>query len=801
MKILAGPDDWAPITGSLRLGLDGLDAKVFSQTSGELDFVSGQTTLESLTAQLPDGWGEPDWFVWWLPEYQHLLPNLENCSARTLLVISDWHLLSDPLCQVASAFDLVATTAAGVKRLEQYPGVNAFVAPLTAYVPEFHQQLEFERDVPVGYLGDFEAPHTRRARQMAALAIEGLQEQEVQLFPRVYGPEVSAYFSRFRITLTHSTDGEFSQDGFAAMACGSLLFCEDSNREVGDYFKDGEHCVLYNEDNLTEKLRHYLDHPEELARIAQAGQQAVNQYNCREQTRKLFELAQAHYRPNSRNFLALPPLVQKQQLCTYHCEAYALANPSYALQLAEQAHAEHPEDPLLKNLVAVQSARVADLGTPEQAVPIIDRAVSLLESISSLGPLPQFSLASLHLRQGRREKARQLLTELLVSREELIDVPFYRSLLHPIDRFWQLFPSISERKKSLTWLALDLLSGLQFEKNSTHTRRAVRNRPEAALSWFRLALCEELKPRERLRAVNFVLKFEPFFWPAHFLKLRIGAGHHHPVQQRAALAAAFAMVDSVWGSNETYAELDQALDRLLEPPPTVSHKAPAKEFLQAITFRLFHSQKVPHRLYWYENFAHLELLNTRFPAQDQALKKRLAPLLGISRDSTLALAGIVNHGVRNLPQGSSYLSLGTGHGFMALAGMVDNPEKSCVTVGEFSSSGEFAQNWERWAGPAHRFHETEPSSYFENHGDPVGLFWNGLPDPTIGWELAEPRLVPGALILLPNINSEETRRSIEAFLQKSSRAYRLLKDEPTAFPGHATWWNGIMILELVDAEQ
>jgi spore maturation protein CgeB len=64
---------------------------------------------------------------------------------------------------------------------------------------------------------------------------------------------------------------------FEAMACGTLVI-SDNQRDVFSLFKDGEHLIGFDHpDDLVEKIRYYLEHPEERKEIARRGRQEVLQ--------------------------------------------------------------------------------------------------------------------------------------------------------------------------------------------------------------------------------------------------------------------------------------------------------------------------------------------------------------------------------------------------------------------------------------------------------------------------------------------------------------------------------------------
>jgi len=53
---------------------------------------------------------------------------------------------------------------------------------------------------------------------------------------------------------------------------------------VHEWFRDGEHLVTYSDlDDLRQKVRYYLDHPDERQQIAAAGRQHALRHHTYEQ--------------------------------------------------------------------------------------------------------------------------------------------------------------------------------------------------------------------------------------------------------------------------------------------------------------------------------------------------------------------------------------------------------------------------------------------------------------------------------------------------------------------------------------
>jgi len=96
-------------------------------------------------------------------------------------------------------------------------------------------------------------------------------------------PEWLKIYSASKIVLvTHYHDPEerfpvyqASPKIFEAMACGTFTV-SDNQRDVFSLFKDGEHLIRFdNPGELVEKIKYYLDHPDERKEVAKQGREEV----------------------------------------------------------------------------------------------------------------------------------------------------------------------------------------------------------------------------------------------------------------------------------------------------------------------------------------------------------------------------------------------------------------------------------------------------------------------------------------------------------------------------------------------
>ena len=196
-----------------------------------------------------------------------------------------------------------------------------------------------------------------------------------------------------------------------------------------------------------------------------------------------------------------------------------------------------------------------------------------------------------------------------------------------------------------------------------------------------------------------------------------------------------------------------------------------------------------------------DVLNTTLGAGSEEQVGALERLCRIPRMSTLALGWIIDAAVRAMPEGQAFVNVGVWNGFTFLAGLVNNPGKTCIGIDNFSQfygpREEFLERFERHATPSHAFHDMDYREYFETlHREPIGVYvYDGehsYENQLRGLEAAEPFFADGCLVLVDDTNWEEPRRGTLDFIAASRHGYERLFDEPTADKSHPTFWNGVM---------
>jgi hypothetical protein len=205
--------------------------------------------------------------------------------------------------------------------------------------------------------------------------------------------------------------------------------------------------------------------------------------------------------------------------------------------------------------------------------------------------------------------------------------------------------------------------------------------------------------------------------------------------------------------------------------------------------------------------APIDVFNARLPEAD--VPGSLRGLCGIPRMSTFPAAALINLAVRAMPPDQVYLNVGVYAGFTFLAGMLENPERQCVGVDNFSRRAArkgLLRRFEEMKGPAHRFYEMDYLDYFDKvHNEPLGVYvYDGdhaYEHQVKGLTRAEPYFADGCIVIVDDTNWEEPRQATIDFLAASEREYEVLLDRATRDHNHPTYWNGLMVLRAAGARR
>lgn len=199
------------------------------------------------------------------------------------------------MAEIAPAFSLCWTSTES--SIDKYKEVGARVIYMPAGAnPKVYRPYDVPRDVEVSFIG--------QKYGMRPNVVEDLQSRDIpiQAFGKGWDggeipvEEMVKLYSRSRITLGFGTVGDSEaiiclkgRDFEVPMSGGFYL--TQYNHELEPYFKLGEEIVCYQDlDDMAEKIRYYLDHPDEAEAIRKAGyERSIAEHTWVKRFRTAFE--------------------------------------------------------------------------------------------------------------------------------------------------------------------------------------------------------------------------------------------------------------------------------------------------------------------------------------------------------------------------------------------------------------------------------------------------------------------------------------------------------------------------------
>lgn len=212
---------------------------------------------------------EPDLVVFVDSGLPYFPRGLDQVRAPTAAYLIDVHRNLELEQAFSRFFDHVFVAQRDYVELIDHPSVHWL--PL-ACDPELHKGREVEKEWDVGFVGNVNQ-EAERARKLR-LVSEAFSMNDY--FTPIPKEEISDAYSRARIVFNCAVGNEVNMRVFEGMASGSLLVTEKVDNGQKLLFEDGVHLVEYSGDEeMIDKIRHYLEHEDERSEIAHAGQMLV----------------------------------------------------------------------------------------------------------------------------------------------------------------------------------------------------------------------------------------------------------------------------------------------------------------------------------------------------------------------------------------------------------------------------------------------------------------------------------------------------------------------------------------------
>ena len=230
-----------------------------------------ESSIADVMKSLPAGF-EPELFLWVESgiNYTPLDIGSAGCPKACYLIDShinlDWHL------KWAQLFDFVfiaqkqyvpAFKEAGCREVHWLP---------LACDPEMYRKYDHvEKEYDVGFVGSLTKSNPRRKHLLEWLSTRFNVHVE-----RCFFEDMVRVFNESRIVFNSALKNDMNMRVFEALACGSMLVTDRApGSGLEELFQNREQLVIYDDGNLIETVRYYLEHEDLRERIARQGREQV----------------------------------------------------------------------------------------------------------------------------------------------------------------------------------------------------------------------------------------------------------------------------------------------------------------------------------------------------------------------------------------------------------------------------------------------------------------------------------------------------------------------------------------------
>ena len=291
LRLLIGPFLGAGTSDYMVGAFDDFDTRTFGSWQGADIQVSGVPDLHQIFDLLPPGW-EPDLIILWRPEYHYIPIGLEDSPYPVAMLVSDWYLAFSDCLEAAWRVDVVVTGTRG-RRVFNAAGFDHVISmPMLGYQPDLDGRFnlpDHQRDIDVFCGGNANLVIHQKREQILAELLALPEDVHLVHGPYVARQEFCKLLGRSKIFINQTVIAEINMKVYEVTAAGVCLFVEEDNLDIQDYLVPDDSVVLFNRNNLLEKIQYYLENDRERLKIARQGQEAMSKLTYRENFRKIIE--------------------------------------------------------------------------------------------------------------------------------------------------------------------------------------------------------------------------------------------------------------------------------------------------------------------------------------------------------------------------------------------------------------------------------------------------------------------------------------------------------------------------------
>jgi spore maturation protein CgeB/ubiquinone/menaquinone biosynthesis C-methylase UbiE/thioredoxin-like negative regulator of GroEL len=227
-------------------------------------------SLKEVMEGLPDGW-QPDFYLWVETGLSDIPVDLKEHALPKVCYLIDTHIDFDRHLKIAKNFDFVfLAQKAYVQTMTQAGIKNVMWLPL-ACDTEIHGKVTVSKQCDVGFVGSISSTRDRRRN-----LLDKIEKQFDLDCQRKFMDEMAEHFSKSRIVFNNAINNDLNMRVFEALCSGSMLVTDPApGSGLEELFKDKEHLVIYDDENLEATISHYLENASEREKIASAGRKEV----------------------------------------------------------------------------------------------------------------------------------------------------------------------------------------------------------------------------------------------------------------------------------------------------------------------------------------------------------------------------------------------------------------------------------------------------------------------------------------------------------------------------------------------
>lgn len=323
-------------------------------------------SVRDIARRFPGGW--PDAMVVWAPGYMGLPSGIEDAPFPVVACYSDWPLVMPNQAGMLGAYEYLFTDRGGVRTLQQMGYDNVEFWPLYSHDPTLSRVIPgVEKVWDIGMVGNMSSVVQRERAPWLARVARLADRYRVRIAGGVFNEEYTRLLNAtkitfnytFKIPLNRTFLGAMNMRCYEAAACGSLLFCDEDNEEIREFFEDRIHCVLYNDQNLEALLDYYLSHDEERERITAAAVERVGELSFPRSLRRLADRLEeldlpTRMKARRARSLAVPEL--RKRHARQAIGSMTLGAHDLTLRCLREVLEADPDDTAAHNDLAVDSA-------------------------------------------------------------------------------------------------------------------------------------------------------------------------------------------------------------------------------------------------------------------------------------------------------------------------------------------------------------------------------------------------------------------------------------------------------------